>query len=308
MMRVVDSHTAGQPTRVIVEGGPDLGGGSIADQRTRLRSEFDRFRSAVVGEPRGWDAMVGAMLLKPSDAACAAGVVFFDSSGYLDMSVHGLIGLMATLEYLGRVQTGAHRIETPLGIVTAELHPAGDFSIESVASFRHLKDVSVAAAGQTFTGDVAWGGRWTFIVNKHHEEITPQRIDRLTEVTRAIRAAIVRDRVTGPKGEEVVDVALFGPPWRGDAQSRNFVLHSGKSYRRSPGGTALSAKLACLHADGKLPEGQNWRQESIAGTVFDGSVKVVDGAVRPTIRSTGHVTADSMLIVDQRDPLTWGLP
>jgi 4-hydroxyproline epimerase len=252
--------------------------------------------------------LAGAILCKASDPACESGAIFFDSIGYLDISVHGLIGLTVTLEYLGRLQTGLHRIETPAGIVTVELHPAGDFSVQNVASFRHLKDVNVTAAGTNYSGDVAWGGRWSFLVNKHHEELTAARVDRLTDVARSIRTALARDRITGPKGEAIDDVALFGPPWRGDAQSRNFVLHGGKTWRRSPGGTALSAKLACLHADGKLAEGQIWRQESIAGTVFDGSVTVVEGATRPTIRSTGHVTADSMLIIDQRDPLSWGLP
>lgn len=306
-MRVIDAHTAGQPTRVIVDGFPDLGSSSVADQRTRMKAEFDRFRSAVVGEPRGAEGLAGALLCKAADPACVAGAIFFESGGYLDISVHGMIGVVTALEYLGRLQTGKHCIETPIGVVDVELHPAGDFSVANVPSFRHLKDISLTVGGQTYTGDVAWGGRWSFIVNKHHEELTPQRVERLTEVSRSIRTALGRERVTGPNGEAVDDVALFGPPWRGDAQSRNFVLHAGKWYRRSPGGTALSGKLACLHADGRLAEGQTWRQESIAGTIFDGSVRVVDGKVRPTIRSTGHITADSMLIIDQRDPLTWGL-
>ncbi len=307
MMRVIDSHTAGQPTRVIVEGGPDLGSNSLAERRDRLRSHFDRFRLAVVGEPRGSDTLVGAILCKPSDPSCAAGVIFFDNAGYLDMSGHAMIGLAVTLEYLGRIGTGASRVETPVGVVTADIHPIGDISIQNVPSFRHAKDVSVTSNGSTFVGDVAWGGSWCFLVNDHREELSVGNVERLTEVARSIRRALTRDKITGPRGEEITDIALFGPPQRRDANSKNFVLRSGKSYRRSPGGTATSAKLACLYADGMLAEGQMWRQESIIGTIFDGSVKVVDGAILPIIRSTAHVTAESMLIVDERDPLCWGL-
>ena len=307
MMRVVDSHTAGQPTRVIVEGGPDLGSSPLAERRDRLRTNFDRFRSAVVGEPRGSDALVGALLTKPSDESCAAGVIFFDNAGYLDVSGAGMIGLAVTLEYLGRIGTGLSRIETPIGVVTADIHPIGDISIQNVASFRHAKDVEVSVDGSKFVGDVAWGGSWYFLVNDHREEISGSNVERLTDVARSVRRALARDKVSGPRGEEVTDVALFGPPQRRDANSKNFVLRSGKSYRRSPGGTATSAKLACLYADGSLAEGQMWRQESIIGTIFDGSVKVADGAILPIIRSTAHVTAESMLIVDERDPFCWGL-
>ena len=307
MMRVIDSHAAGQPTRVIVEGGPDLGSSSLAERRDRMRNQFDRFRSAVVGEPRGSDAFVGAILTKPLDESSATGVIFFDNAGYLDMSGHGLLGLSVTLEYLGRMGTGAHRIETPAGVVTADIHPIGDISILSVPSFRHAKDVTVSVNGSKYSGDIAWAGSWTFVVNDHQEDLRPENVDRLTDVARLIRRALAREKITGAKDEDINDVALFGPPQRRDANSKNFVLRSGRSPRRCPGGTATSAKLACLYADGALQEGQMWRQESIVGTIFDGSVKIQDGAILPIIRSTAHVTAESMLIVDERDPYCWGL-
>ena len=307
MMRVIDSHTAGQPTRVIVDGGPDLGSGPLPERRDRLRGTFDRFRTAVVGEPRGSDTLVGAILTKALDPSCETGVIFFDNTGYLDMSGHAMIGLTVTMEYLGRFGTGAHRVETPAGVVTADIHPIGDISMQNVPSFRHAKDVRVEVDGTTFTGDIAYGGSWCFLVNEHREEISAGNVEQLTNVARTIRAALRNQRVAGAKGEEITDVAFFGPPQRRDANSKNFVLRSGSSYRRCPGGNATSAKLACLYADGSLAEGQMWRQESIVGTIFDGSVKVVDGAVLPIIRSTAHVTAESMLIVDERDPFCWGL-
>src|SRR6266849_3129491 len=124
-IRVVDSHTEGEPTRVILEGGPDLGGGRIADSRERFRRDFDRYRSAVVNEPRGSDPVVGALLVPPQDSTCAAGVIFFNNVGYLGMCGHGTIGVVTTLAHLGSIKPGKHRIETPVGIVTAELHDDG---------------------------------------------------------------------------------------------------------------------------------------------------------------------------------------
>jgi 4-hydroxyproline epimerase len=308
MIRVVDSHTAGHPTRVIVDGSPDLGSGSVAERRDRFRNTFDRFRSAVIGEPRGSDALVGAVLCKATDPSCTTGAIFFDNFEYLDMSGHGMIGLAVTLEYLGHINRGPVRVETPAGVVTVDLHETGDISVQNVPSFRLLKDVALKVNGSgTFGGDIAWGGAWFFLVNDHREELNVTRLDRLTEVTRSIRRALAREGITGPAGEPIDNVALFAQPHRRDARSKNFVLRSGRTYGRSPSGTATSAKLACLFADGALAEGETWRQESIVGTIFDGSVNVVDGKVLPTIRSTAHVTAESMLIVDERDPYCWGL-
>jgi 4-hydroxyproline epimerase len=308
MIRVVDSHTAGQPTRVIVDGSPDLGEGTLVERRDRFRRDFDRFRSAVVGEPRGYDALVGAILCKPSDPTCTTAAIFFDSFGYHDMSGHGMIGLAVTLEYLGHISRGPVRVETPAGPVTIDLHEAGDISVQNVPSFRHRKGVVVSVDGAgKFGGDIAWGGAWYFLADDHREELNATRLDRLTEVTRSIRRALAREGITGPKGETIDNVALFGQPHRRDARSKNFVLRAGRTYGRSPSGTAMSAKMACLYTDGLLPEGQNWRQESILGTIFDGSVSVENGQIIPTIRSTAHVTAESTLIVDERDPYTWGL-
>jgi 4-hydroxyproline epimerase len=307
MMRVVDSHATGQPTRVIVDGGPDLGTGSLAERRDRFRTHFDRFRTAVVGEPRGSDTLVGAILCKPSDPSCAEGVILFDSSGYLDMSVHAMMGLAVTLDYIGRGTTGGEKIETPAGAVTVDMHTNGDISVRNVPSFRHQKDVSVTVDGATYTGDVAWSGSWSFLVRDHNEDLSIARAERLTDLARSIRRALARNRITGSRDEEITDIALFGPPQRREANSRNFVLRTGKSFRRSPSGTVTSAKLACLHEDGKLAEGQVWRQESITGAMFDGSVKVIDGAIVPSIRGTAHMIAESVLIVDERDPYCWGI-
>ena len=302
-IRVIDSHTEGEPTRVIVEGGPDLGSGALADRCARFQRDFDRYRSAVVNEPRGSDVYVGALLAPPADRNAAAGVIFFNNVGYLGMCGHGTIGVVTTLAHLGRIKPGNHRIETPVGVVTAELHDDGSVSVMNVPSFRFKKGVIVGGV----TGDIAWGGNWFFLVNDTREELDLSRVEHLTEVTWAIRRALEREGITGANGAVIDHVELFGPPRRSDADSRNFVLCPGKAYDRSPCGTGTSAKLACLYEDGKLPAGRVWRQESIVGSLFEGHVDVVDGAVRPTIRGRAYINAESTLIVDDRDPFKWGI-
>ncbi len=307
-IRVVDSHTAGEPTRVVIEGGPDLGSGSMAERRERFRRDFDAFRSAVVNEPRGSDPVVGALLCEPADPSSTAGVIFFNNVGYLGMCGHGTIGLIATLSHLGRIRPGEHRIETPVGIVSAELHPEGDVSVSNVTSYRYRSGVKIDVDEYgTFVGDIAWGGNWFFLVSHHDEDLDLRHVDRLTELTWAIRQALEGNGITGASEEVIDHIELFGPPRAAGANSRNFVLCPGKAYDRSPCGTGTSAKLACLFADGKLAPGETWRQESIVGTIFEGSVMIVDGGVQPTIRGEAFVNAEATLILDERDPFCWGI-
>lgn len=302
-IRVIDSHTGGEPTRVVISGGPELGHGSLTERRERFAQDFDRFRGAVVNEPRGSDAFVGALLVEPEDKSCAAGVIFFNNVGMLNMCGHGTIGLIVTLEHLQRIKPGAHRIETSVGVVTATLHDNGEVSVANVPSYRKAKAVSVDVPGVgIITGDVAWGGNWFFLVEQHGESLTLANVERLTDLTWRIRQAI---NLAG--FPEVDHVELFGPPQSPSAHSRNFVLCPGKAYDRSPCGTGTSAKLACLFADGKIKEGETWRQESIVGSCFDGSVAVVNGEIRPTIRGAAFVIADSTLILNKTDPFCWGI-
>jgi len=307
-IRVIDSHTGGEPTRVVIDGGPDLGEGTVADRRERFRADFDRFRSAVVNEPRGSDPVVGALLCRPSDPSCVAGVIFFNNVGYLGMCGHGTIGLVATLAWMGRLGAGVHRIETPVGVVSTELHPSGEVSVANVPSFRYRRGVQVDVEGLgRVSGDIAWGGNWFYLVNDHGEDLVDSNVERLTDVTWAIRGALARNRITGKNGAEIDHIEIFGPPVRPDADSRNFVLCPGRAYDRSPCGTGTSAKLACLHADGKLAPGEVWRQESIVGSVFEGWIEVVGDEVRPTIRGRAFVNAESTLVLDENDPFCWGI-
>ncbi len=306
--RVIDSHTGGEPTRVIVEGGPDLGAGSLAERRTRFQRHADHYRSAVANEPRGSDPVVGALLCPPSDPSCIAGVIFFNNVGYLGMCGHGTIGLVATLSYLGRLTPGPHRIETPVGVVTAELHCSGEVSVANVPSYRHRRDVTVEVPEYgRITGDVAWGGNWFFLVNDHGQELHLSRVESLTRLAWHIRQSLTREGVTGRNNEEIDHVELFGPPQSPLADSRNFVLCPGLAYDRSPCGTGTSAKMACLYEDGKLAEGQIWRQEGIVGSIFEGWVERVGAAIRPTIRGTAFVNADATFVLDDRDPFCWGI-
>lgn len=305
---VIDSHTGGEPTRVVISGGPDLGNGTMAERMERFRVEHDNFRSAVVNEPRGSDVVVGALLCEPVDDSCAAGVIFFNNVGYLGMCGHGTIGLVTTLAWLDRIKPGDHRIETPVGTVTATLHESGEVTVANVPSYRKSKAVTVDVPGHgPVTGDVAWGGNWFFMVSDHGQALSLDNVEELTEFTWRIRQALERQGITGDNGRQIDHIDLFGPPSITGADSRNFVLCPGKSYDRSPCGTGTSAKLACLYADGKLKEGEVWRQESIVGSVFEGTISMVDGNLYPRIKGTAYVNAEATLILDERDPFCWGI-
>ncbi len=307
-IRVIDSHTAGEPTRVVIEGGPELGSGSVADKLRVFREQHDRYRSAVVNEPRGSDVLVGALITEPAEPGCAAGVIFFNNVGFLGMCGHGSIGVVATLAYLSRITPGEHRIETPVGVVTAVLHDTGDVSVRNIPAYRHRKDVQVPVEGfGTVTGDVAWGGNWFFLVKDHGQDLRLDNVEALTEFTWRIRRALGRHGITGRDGQEIDHVELFAPSETAGAHSRNFVLCPGGAYDRSPCGTGTSAKLACLYADGALREGEVWRQESIVGSYFEGSVEVVDGQIIPTIRGRAYINAESTLVLDPADPFCWGI-
>jgi 4-hydroxyproline epimerase len=307
-IQVIDSHTGGEPTRVVIAGGPDLGRGSMADRRALLRERFDWLRSAAVNEPRGSDVLVGAVLCEPTDPSCVAGVIFFNNVGYLNMCGHGTIGVAVTLAHLGRIGPGTYRLETPVGVVGFEYRGGNTVSFENVASYRHAARVTVSVEGAgPITGDVAWGGNWFFLVGEHDQELEAANVERLTDFTWRIRQALVRQRVTGANGGEIDHIELFGPPRDPSAHSRNFVLCPGKAYDRSPCGTGTSAKIACLIADGKLHPGQVWRQESIIGSVFEGTARIDQGQIIPRITGSAYIQAESTLILDANDPFRTGI-
>jgi 4-hydroxyproline epimerase len=303
---VIDSHTGGEPTRVILAGGPDLPPVGMSERLAYLRDEHDWLRAASVNEPRGSDVLVGALLCPPFDPASAAGVIFFNNVGYLGMCGHGTIGLVVTLAHLGRIGPGLHRLETPVGVVDALLHESGAVTVRNVPSYRLAARVSISVDGLgTIQGDVAWGGNWFFLVEHHNEQLTLANVERLTDVCWRIRQALQRHGITGTNGQEIDHIELFGPS--SVANSRNFVLCPGKAYDRSPCGTGTSAKLACLAADGKLQPGQVWRQESIVGSIFEATFERVGDQILPSITGTAHVIAETRLLLGPCDPFRLGI-
>jgi 4-hydroxyproline epimerase len=307
-IRVVDSHTGGEPTRIIVAGGPSPPSGSMADRLDWFRRDCDGLRRAVANEPRGCDVLVGGALFDSDNPECDAGVIYFNNVGYLGMCVHGTIGLMVTLAYLGKIQAGEHRIETPVGIVTATLHDSTEVTVENVPSHRLAASVAVDVPGYgKVHGDIAWGGNWFFLVNDNPLELSVSNIDELTDFAWATRRALQQNRITAAHGREIDHIELYGPSKIPGVHSKNFVLCPGKAYDRSPCGTGTSAKLACLYADGKLKPGEVWRQESIVGSIFEGAVRVDDGRILPSIKGSAFITSDANMIVDPRDPFRFGI-
>lgn len=306
-IHVIDSHTGGEPTRLVLDGFPELGQGSMLERRQRLAEHFDDWRAAAVLEPRGSDVLVGALLCQPVDPEASAGVIFFNNTGYLGMCGHGTIGLVASLAHLGRIQPGLHRIETPVGTVLATLHEDRSVSVRNVAAYRYRQAVEVQVPGHgRVVGDIAWGGNWFFLIAEHGQRVAGDNLDALTAYSWAVRQALQAQGIRGEDGGEIDHIELFADD--PEADSRNFVLCPGKAYDRSPCGTGTSAKLACLAADGKLAPGALWRQASVIGSQFEASYQWLDdGRIVPTIRGRAHISAEATLLLEDDDPFAWGI-
>lgn len=305
---VIDSHTGGEPTRVVIAGFPDLGGGSLAERRERFRREFDHWRSAIACEPRGSDTMVGALLVPAVDKDACTGVIFFNNVGYLGMCGHGSIGVIRTLAHLGRIAPGLHKLETPVGAVGVELHEDGHVSIDNVESYRHAAGVRVEVPGYgTVTGDVAWGGNWFFITQDAPVPLDFAHVRELTAYTEHVRLALETNHISGADGAEIDHIEVNAAAPTAAADARNFVLCPGLAYDRSPCGTGTSAKIACLAADGKLAPDATWRQESILGSLFEARYTSGTRGVLPRITGSAHITAQSTLYIDPADPFAWGV-
>jgi 4-hydroxyproline epimerase len=307
-IEVVDSHTEGEPTRVVIGGWPELEASTMEGRREELDRRFGRLWRGVVLEPRGHDALVGALLTPPVSHGAVAGVVFFDNVGPLWMCGHGTIGVVRTLEHLGRIVPGAVRLDTPVGPVAAELSVDGMVTIQNVAARCIARDVAVEVAGVgRVVGDVAYGGNWFFLADLPDEAVAAGNRERLRTITLAIQRALAEQDVTGEGGAVVDHVILFGPPSRPDADSVNYVMCPGGAYDRSPCGTGTSAKMAALHARGKLAIGQKWRQESITGSLFTGWLEQRGDELVPLVQGRAFITGKTTLLFDPRDPFRYGL-
>lgn len=309
---LIDSHTGGEPTRMVYQGFPELTGGSVAEKLNDFKQNYDHLRRSIILEPRGSEVMVGALLVPPSDDSAVAGVIFFNNEGYLGMCGHGSIGVIASLAYQGKIGVGEHRLETPVGVVTATLHEDGSCSIRNVPSYRYRKQVAVDVPNLgVIHGDIAWGGNWFFLVNDHGQDLQLDNAKQLTEVSLKIKSALKDQGITGDNGGEIDHIELFGDS--SIADSKSFVLCPGGAYDRSPCGTGTSAKIACLAADDKLKPNVIWRQESIVGSVFLASYEVSgdndkheNTTIIPTIRGSAHISAETKLVMQADDPFRWG--
>lgn len=305
-IKILDSHTGGEPTRLILEGFPDLGSGDMQSRRKILAEQYDQYRSATMLEPRGNDVLVGALLCEPVDKNATAGVIFFNNSGYLGMCGHGTIGLVASLAHLGKIQVGPHIIETPVGNVEATLHPDHSVSVRNVPAYRDQKNVTVHVEKYgPVVGDIAWGGNWFFLISDHGQDLNQDNIDQLTDYAWSVRLALQAQGICASNGEEIDHIELFAADPAAD--SKNFVLCPGKAYDRSPCGTGTSAKIACLAADAKLQPGVIWRQASIIGSQFSASYERDGSSVIPTIRGEAYISSAATLYMDPRDPFAWGI-
>ena len=302
-IRVIDSHTGGEPTRVVVDGGPELGKGDLKELTERFSQEFDHYRSAIVNEPRGSDVMVGALLVAPTDPTCAAGVIFFNNVGFLGMCGHGTMGVVVTLAHMGRLTTGQHRIETPVGVVTSTLNEDGSVTVDNVPCHLAHEDIAIELPDHTeVRGDIAWGGNWFFLTQAPDIPLNLEHVQDLADY-----AAEIRQAVNAQGHPEVDHIELVGPA-QNEANARNFVLCPGRAYDRSPCGTGTSAKLACLAAHGELAEGEEWVQESLIGSVFRASYTRLDqDHIHPSVTGYAYVYAESTLFIDKDDPYCWGI-
>jgi 4-hydroxyproline epimerase len=305
-VQVIDSHTGGEPTRLVMEGFPTLSGRTMAGRRDELREQHDQWRRACLLEPRGNDVLVGALYCEPVSADATCGVIFFNNTGYLGMCGHGTIGLVASLRHLGLMAPGEHRIDTPVGQVTATLHEDGSVTLGNVPAYRYRRQVPVDVPGHgQFHGDIAWGGNWFYLVSEHGQSLEMGNVEALSDFTWKMLQALEAQGVRGDDGALIDHVELFADDDHAD--SRNFVMCPGKAYDRSPCGTGTSAKLACLAADRKLAEGERWIQAGITGSRFEGRFERDGERIRPFITGRAYVTAASTLLIDEQDPFAWGL-
>ena len=305
-VHVIDSHTGGEPTRLVMDGFPPLSGQTMAEKRDALRDHHDQWRRACLLEPRGNDVLVGALYCEPVSADATCGVIFFNNTGYLGMCGHGTIGLVASLHHLGHISPGVHKIDTPVGPVSATLHEDGTVTLCNVLAYRYRQQVPVDVPGHgRGYGDIAWGGNWFFLVSDHGQVVHMDNVEALTEYTWAMLKALEAQGIHGEDGALIDHVELFTD--NDVADSRNFVMCPGKAYDRSPCGTGTSAKLACLAADGKLAAGEPWIQASITASQFEGSYQWEGERIRPFITGRAYMTADSTLLIDEQDPFAWGI-
>ncbi len=322
---VIDSHTAGEPTRLVTAGLPPLRGATMAEKWRYAAQHFNPLRRMLMLEPRGHADMFGAVLTTPCDPRADFGLLFCDTGGWLTMCGHGTIGAAMSVVQTGMVPVTSPetvvRFDTPAGLVEAHVlsdgGPSNTVWVENVPSFVYAHDLKldVPGVGQV-TADISFGGNFFFIVPVEQVGLTiePKNGRRLVDVGMTIlQAARAAFKVQHPEAAHINAIQLveFTQPGSNGADYRNVVVFGEGNFDRSPCGTGTCARMAELHAQGRLPLGQHFIHESILGTRFDGHLARETrvgpfDAVIPRIQGAAYITGFNTFVLDPADPLQEG--
>lgn len=324
ILTTVDTHTAGEPTRVLVAGLPFLRG-SMAERRRQLQEEYDSIRTVLMHEPRGHAGMFGAMLMAPANPEADLGVVFMDTGGYLAMCGHGSIGAIAAALATGALERREPEtivvLDTPAGLVRARVETEGGgvgrIAVENVPAFLWRSDAEITLGSRRLHVDIAFGGNFFALVPAHRLGLTvePCCLRDLVQQGMEIRAAIEEQlEVVHPLEPDIdsVDlVEIYDEEPEEGIDCRNVVVFGDGQVDRSPCGTGTSAKMAALYAAGRLALGEPFVNQSIIGTCFTGRLlreESVGGfsAVVPEIAGHAYVTGLQQFVIDPDDPLKAG--
>lgn len=321
----IDGHTCGNPVRLVAGGGPLLDGSTMMERRAHFLAEFDWIRTGLMFEPRGHDMMSGSILYPPTREDCDVGILFIETSGCLPMCGHGTIGTvtMAVEHGLVRPRTpGVLRLDTPAGLVVAEYRQVGEYveevRITNVPSFLHSRGLTVECPDLgTLTVDVAYGGNFYAIVEPQEnfrdmaDYTAGQLIGWSPVLRRRLNEAYTFEHPENPSIQGLSHILWTGKPTVDGAHARNAVFYGDKAIDRSPCGTGTSARMAQLHAKGRLKAGDDFVHESIIGSLFKGRVeRELDLAARkaiiPSVGGWARMTGYNTIFIDDRDPFAHG--
>jgi len=325
-IHAIDSHTMGEPTRVVVGGVPNIPGKTLPEKKAYLEKNMDYLRKAIMHEPRGHNDMFGSILVQPVSDEADIGIIFMDGGGYLNMCGHGTIGASTIAVETGMVPKVEPytelTLEAPAGLVkvraTVENGKVKEITFRNVPAFLYKQDVkiNVPEIGE-ITLDISFGGSFFAIVDAKQlgVKIVPENATKLKDIGLKIRDIVNKEiEIQHPTLEHIktVDlVEIYDEPTNPEATLKNVVIFGEGQVDRSPCGTGTSAKLATLYAKGKIKEGELFVYESIIGTMFKGRVvgttKVGDfDAVIPEITGSAYITGFNTFVIDEDDPMKYG--
>lgn len=325
-INAIDSHTMGEPTRIVTGGIPTIPGKTMADKKDYLQNNLDYLRTALMLEPRGHNDMFGSILTAAVNEEADFGIVFMDGGGYLNMCGHGSIGAMTIAVETGIVEAKEPitnvTMDTPAGIIKGKVKVENgkvqDVSIVNVPAFLYKEDVEIEVPEiGTVKLDISFGGSFFAIVHAKQLgiKVDTEYSDQLLKYGLKIREILNEIiEVEHPELAHIntVDlVEIYDEPTHPDATYKNVVIFGQKQMDRSPCGTGTSAKLATLYSKGELKEEEDFVYESITGTLFKGKIvgKTKIGnfdAIIPEITSSAYITGFSQYVIDEDDPVKHG--